>query len=436
MQAELLTVAGPSPAFAAFRDRLEDAGVAVTVVEDADRPVYLKERFVVDGRKLLKVDRGRPLPISTRTAARLAETLRARVGHMDAFVVSDFGYGLVGAGLCRAIADIAAETGRPYAADVSTASAANLGLFTRPTLVAPTEHELRMALADPDAGLSVLASRYYARSRAEGLVITLGSRGAVSFGPPRDDAPLRTDYLPALSRGPARDPVGAGDVFLSLAAASRFAGGPLAHGLYLASCAAAMHVDSARERPGGPDVGRAFRRPGAAPGDAGTGGGRVAPRVGGPITVPVDRAVEQPGTFSASPCPAGSDRAEPRPPGGARRLRGRRANSRCHSPATMFAAAPAADHDVAGARGHVGPEAPVEAPQVVDQSADAVGLDVPRLAVAVGFVADYRLGDDLHDHPVDELAVAVEVVLVAEEAIGRGEHGLVVLVDLAAPAGC
>jgi len=65
----------------------------------------------------------------------------------------------------------------------------------------------------------------------------------------------------------------------------------------------------------------------------------------------------------------------------------------------------------------------VERQEVVDHRRDAGGPQVVRQAVAVGLVADHRLGDDHHDHRIDQLAVAVEVVLVAEEPILGGELG-------------
>src|SRR5262252_5043357 len=49
----------------------------------------------------------------------------------------------------------------------------------------------------------------------------------------------------------------------------------------------------------------------------------------------------------------------------------------------------------------------IQANHVGHEIADAGGGDIPGLAEAVRLVADHRLGDDLHDFFVDELAVAV-----------------------------
>src|SRR5262249_32053152 len=65
-------------------------------------------------------------------------------------------------------------------------------------------------------------------------------------------------------------------------------------------------------------------------------------------------------------------------------------------------------------RGHVRTEAAVQPLEIVDERRDARRGDIRRLAEAVDLVPDHRLRDDLEDLLVDQLAVAVEVVLVAE----------------------
>lgn len=240
--AGFLTTLGEGEEARTFGEALERAGVEVVRVHADDRPTYVKTRYLVDETKVFKVNTGRYAPVSSVAARELVGELERRLPDYDALVVTDFGYGLFGSGVADGVAELAARLGRPYYVDVSQAGRANVLKFRAPRLATPTEEELRFAFADHESGLSVLASRYYQETAAGRLVITMGKRGAVIFDPPQ--APgvrLASDYLPAFAQQ-AVDPVGAGDVFLSLVSLADLGGAPTATGVYLGSAAAALHV--------------------------------------------------------------------------------------------------------------------------------------------------------------------------------------------------
>ena len=240
-RATFMTLLGRGDSAAAFERALGAAGVDLIAVRGEDRGVFLKTRYVVDDRKILKVDTGFPSPPSSSATRELIAALEAALPQHDALIVTDFGYGLFNAEITEAVARIAGSTGIPYFADVSSRHA-NVLKFKRPRLATPTEDELRFAFADAESGLSHLASAYYAECQADNLILTMGKRGLLFFAPP--DAigdRLRTDYLPAFADY-AVDPVGAGDVFLATSALTHLAGGSIAQAAYLASCVSAIHV--------------------------------------------------------------------------------------------------------------------------------------------------------------------------------------------------
>ncbi|MCA9693623.1 MAG: PfkB family carbohydrate kinase [Nannocystaceae bacterium] len=241
-QACFVTPARKDALGARFSRELEGAGVEVrTIVEDA-RPIYVKTRYLVEERKLFKVNEGRYTPLSTRATAKVIASLRELLPRFDAMVVLDFGYGMFGHELCQAVADLSRELAVPYFVDVSGSPRANILKFKHPRLATPTEGELRAAFADDESGISFLAMRYYRESGAGELVATMGKRGVVLFDPPpTPQTRLATDYLPSLARSPI-DTVGAGDVFLATMCASALGGNKTAAGAYLASCVSAIHV--------------------------------------------------------------------------------------------------------------------------------------------------------------------------------------------------
>ena len=240
--AAFMTLLGEDPHSERLSEALQRDGVEVIAVPVPDRPPAVKTRYLVEDKKVLKVDRARYSPLSTRTTAAVIAALDARLPTFDGLVVTDFGYGLFGAELCAAVSALAATHQKPVFADVSSSGRANILRFRAPAVATPTEQELRFAFGDQESGLSNLASRYYRETDAGRLVLTLGKRGVLLFGHPSDSAPrLRTDYLPALGRR-AVDTVGSGDVFLGALAAAHLAGAPLAEAAYLGAAVAALHV--------------------------------------------------------------------------------------------------------------------------------------------------------------------------------------------------
>ncbi|MCA9718738.1 MAG: adenylyltransferase/cytidyltransferase family protein, partial [Myxococcales bacterium] len=241
-EASFVTPLNQSDASRQFRTQLADAGVEVIAIEDDARPTYVKTRYLVEARKILKVNVGRYAPLSTIATEHVIKTLRARLPEFDAMVVLDFGYGMFGRTLTDAVSALSRELGKPYFIDVSGATRANIRKFKGPRLATPTEEELRVAFSDSESGISNLALRYFRETGAGDLVTTMGKRGAVLFAPPIQGAHrLVTDYLPSLAHIPL-DTVGAGDVFLTTTCLTALSGRPLAMGVYLASAVAAVHM--------------------------------------------------------------------------------------------------------------------------------------------------------------------------------------------------
>jgi rfaE bifunctional protein kinase chain/domain/rfaE bifunctional protein nucleotidyltransferase chain/domain len=253
--ATFLTPLGQGASAEELAEMASRQGFDLAMVPDDGREMFTKTRYLVDEQKVFKVDHGRSAPLSTRTTDAVLLEIESRLAESDALVCTDFGYGLFNARITDGVAQLAAAAGRPYYADVSSRRVSVLK-FRRPRLATPTEEELRFAFADNESGISNLASRYYRETDAANLILTLGKRGTLIFGRPEADAGrLPTDYLPSLAKGPAHDPVGAGDVFLAAAVLSDLAGAPMAQAAYLASCVAAVHVGTLGNDPvGGVDL--------------------------------------------------------------------------------------------------------------------------------------------------------------------------------------
>lgn len=238
----LLTSLPSGPDAELFRSALEERDITLHDVADEGRPVAVKTRYLVNEHKVFKVDSGRRVPPTTLVTRQLVDRLKESLVHYDALIVTDFGYGLFTTEFIGAIVEIAKAQGKPYYVDVSHTRRASILQFSGARLATPTESELRFSFADNEAGLSNLASRFFAATGTEHLALTLGKRGVLLFQRPEEaEAHLRTDFLPAFE-SVSIDPVGAGDVFLAGAVLADLVGAPPQHGIYLGSALAGLQV--------------------------------------------------------------------------------------------------------------------------------------------------------------------------------------------------
>jgi rfaE bifunctional protein kinase chain/domain len=240
-QATFMTVLGEGQHAEQFKASAARMGLDVATIP-GERPVFVKSRYLVDDRKVFKVDIGLSSPLSTTASKDAVAAFEKMLADHDAVIVTDFGYGLFSAEMLQAVERLCTAAQKPYYADVSSRRV-NVLRFKQPRIATPTEEELRFAFADNESGLSHLASRYFVETGAAHLVLTMGKRGVMWFDGQshRQDGRLKTEYLPAFSQQ-AVDPAGAGDVFLATLAMADLTGAPLSHAAYLANAAAAIHV--------------------------------------------------------------------------------------------------------------------------------------------------------------------------------------------------
>jgi D-beta-D-heptose 7-phosphate kinase/D-beta-D-heptose 1-phosphate adenosyltransferase len=240
---ELLSVVGDDPAGARLRELLLAAGVGVDhLVAQPGRRTLIKRRLVADGQMLARADDGDDAPVGEPTQRGLLAALRQRFGSCDAVLVSDYGYGLIGAPLLEALRSLQAGAPRALVVDAK-----------RPAVY----REVGVTAAKPNyeeavdlLGIGRLAGtsrrveqleRQGERLRsllgAELVAVTLDSEGALLFEP-GEGPPYRT-YA---RERPSSLTTGAGDTFASVLALALAAGADVPAAGELASAAAALVV--------------------------------------------------------------------------------------------------------------------------------------------------------------------------------------------------
>jgi bifunctional ADP-heptose synthase (sugar kinase/adenylyltransferase) len=158
----------------------------------------------------------------------------------DVLLFADFNYGCLAQPVVDHISALGRERGVLMAADSQASSQmSDISRFKGMCLITPTEHEVRLALREQEAGLIIIAERLQRVAEVENVVITLGSEGLLIYAPQKGN--YHTDRLPAFNGAP-KDVAGAGDSFFTCAAMALRAGADIWQATYLGSVAAAWQV--------------------------------------------------------------------------------------------------------------------------------------------------------------------------------------------------
>ncbi|MDB5799593.1 MAG: ADP-heptose synthase [Rhodocyclales bacterium] len=239
---EFFGIAGIDEAAVFAQEMLESYGVEGHLVIDESRPTTLKQRFRARGKTLLRVSRLRQHDISQELIKDLLERLQPVIDEADLLVFSDFNYGCLPQPLVDELIGYCVRSGVMVVADSQSSSQmGDISRFQGMNLITPTEHEARLAVRDPGAGLVVLADALQSKARAGNVFITMGSEGLLVHAPGNPSNGLTTDQLPAFNTSP-KDVSGAGDSLLTCAAMALAVGANIWESAYLGSIAAACQV--------------------------------------------------------------------------------------------------------------------------------------------------------------------------------------------------
>ncbi len=167
------------------RDEIDVEGVAT--LPGWHTPVKTRILGAEPGRtpqQVLRIDREPESPVSADVRSALGARVRALAGRVDALLLSDYGYGLLGAELASAAAEVKAA-GAVVVLDPRRVFEPFRGL----SACTPNLGELAAAARRPaeelssDADIAAAARSVLERSDPEHLLVTLGNRGMRLFSP-------------------------------------------------------------------------------------------------------------------------------------------------------------------------------------------------------------------------------------------------------------
>lgn len=221
-------------------------------------PLPEKQRFLVAGEKVMKLDLSRDLALDAEARDALHHAaVHAVLGPdpADATILADFGLGLLSQRTIAALCDRFRERRGVLTGDVS-GQRTSLASMKHADLLTPSEAELRATVGDFESSLNAVVWRLMEANAATSICVTMGDEGATLFqrravafdGTDGWRSWLAADHVPALAthRG---DPLGCGDALLAIASLALATGATRAQATFLGSVAAAIHAERLGNQP-------------------------------------------------------------------------------------------------------------------------------------------------------------------------------------------
>ncbi|MCZ6472613.1 MAG: D-glycero-beta-D-manno-heptose 1-phosphate adenylyltransferase [SAR324 cluster bacterium] len=213
---------------------LDGMGVDRTgLITDPNRPTIEKTRIMAQNQQMLRYDREQTGPPADAVAEQAANYLERHAQSYDGIIVSDYGKGLISKELLGAL-----NSGKSKPPVFVDPKGMNYGLYRGAACLTPNEQEAALAsrIAISDDASALEAGRALMNElKLLHLCITRGAGGvlAMTGGEHR--------FLPARARE-VFDVTGAGDTFISVAAALSFSGHPFFECVEMANLAAGVVV--------------------------------------------------------------------------------------------------------------------------------------------------------------------------------------------------
>ncbi len=223
-----------------LRQALAATGAATGgILASPERRTTQKTRIIAHQQQVVRLDHeDGGIPVG-REARRLRDTVLRQLARADVLVVSDYGKGVIGPELLRAIVDAHERRGFTWLIDPKRA---NFPHYRRASLMKPNRDEAAQAsgidIRDA-ASLRAAGESLLERWEAESILISQGEGGMALFK--RGSRGVVVEEFPTVAQQ-VFDVTGAGDTVLATCALALGAGGSLEEATILANQAAGVVV--------------------------------------------------------------------------------------------------------------------------------------------------------------------------------------------------
>ena len=238
----IVGAAGADAAGDALLDKLRGAGVQCEQVVRAPGLRTTTKVRILAGQahsvrqQVIRVDYEAEPPSGAKVESEINSRLREAAAHAEAFVVSDYNYGVAGDETIALLREATRRSGVPVLVD----SRFRLLEFTDFTSATPNEDEVEQVLGrrlTDGAALEAAADELLERLGHRALLITRGSQGMLLL-----EAGAKPLHLPAVGSHEAVDVTGAGDTVIATYTLALASGGTFTEAAHLANHAGGIVV--------------------------------------------------------------------------------------------------------------------------------------------------------------------------------------------------
>jgi rfaE bifunctional protein kinase chain/domain len=217
---------------------LRERGVDVDGVgKDGARPTILKTRVIAGHQQVVRFDRESRQPLGREVIRLLLDRVEDRIGEAKGIVLSDYGKGVINAGLLKALLALARRRGKFVTVDPKVE---HFLRYRGVTCITPNLKEavegIRSLPPKTDAEVDLIGRRILKRLHCESVLVTRGERGMSLYR--HSGKPL---HIPAQAQE-VFDVTGAGDTVISVLSLGLAAGGSLEDAARVANLAAGVVV--------------------------------------------------------------------------------------------------------------------------------------------------------------------------------------------------
>lgn len=215
---------------------LKEAGIRDSgVIVDPTRKTTVKTRVIAHHQQVCRTDREYRVPLGMEVRKGLLDIARERIDLSDAVILSDYGKGVLDAGVAQDLLGYTKERGRFTAIDPKVN---DLARYRGASLITPNKNEAERVsgIEIVDAGtLKEAGCRIVDATSVESLLITQGEEGMTLF------EGHDTRHIPTAAKE-VFDVTGAGDTVIAVLTLSVAAGGSVYEAAVLANQAAGLVV--------------------------------------------------------------------------------------------------------------------------------------------------------------------------------------------------
>lgn len=219
----------------ARKNRLAVDGVFI----DDSRPTTVKTRIIAHNQQVVRADREKRDSLSSGLQRKMLAYVARMLPSTDAVVISDYGKGVIDAGLVAFVTAECKSRGIFVAVDPKET---NFYDYKQVSTITPNHHEAGFVAGRKivdDRSLEDVGWMLLERLEAESILITLGEKGMALFENNRSGgkAKRRLTRIPTMARK-VFDVTGAGDTVIAVMTLAAAAGGSLKEAAFIANVAA------------------------------------------------------------------------------------------------------------------------------------------------------------------------------------------------------